>query len=155
MRTKENPATSPASESRRESATDHTVAIYCIVDDLLKAVGHREDARRALSDAEVITTALIAARYFGGNVEYRGKLMRQSGLMPRMLSKSLDRPRLSSLKKRSDGRPLSDDFIRPRAGSKPVRGFSATAQESNPLRARINSYIAQESNLYADNKVVN
>jgi hypothetical protein len=65
---------------------DHTVALYCIVDDLLKAVGHREDARRPLSDAEVLTTALVSALYFGGNVQHSRRLMRQSGLMPRMLS---------------------------------------------------------------------
>ena len=43
------------------------VAIYCIVDDLLKASHHPEDCRRIMSDAEVITTALVAARFFGGN----------------------------------------------------------------------------------------
>jgi hypothetical protein len=32
---------------------DHTVALYCIVDDLLKAVGHTDDRRRAMTDAEV------------------------------------------------------------------------------------------------------
>jgi hypothetical protein len=67
---------------------DHTTALYCIVDDLLKAVGHSEDARRSLSDAEVLTTALIAARYFGGNVEHSRRFMAGAGLMPRMLSRS-------------------------------------------------------------------
>ena len=27
---------------------DHTTALYCIVDDLLKAVGHKDDCRRGI-----------------------------------------------------------------------------------------------------------
>ena len=67
---------------------DHTTVIYCIIDDLLKANGHTGDVRAELSDAEVITTALVAARYFGGNVEHARAFLLESGLMPRMLSRS-------------------------------------------------------------------
>ena len=67
---------------------DHTTALYCIVDDLLKAVGHRDDARRAMTDSEVLTTALVAAHCFGGNVEHSRRFLRETGLVPRMLSRS-------------------------------------------------------------------
>lgn len=67
---------------------DHTTALYCIVDDLLKATGHAEDPRRAMTDAEVLTTALLAARFFGGNAEHARRFLREAGLMPRMLSRS-------------------------------------------------------------------
>jgi hypothetical protein len=67
---------------------DHTTALYCITADLLKAVGHTDDARCELTDAEVITTALVAALYFGGNIERSRSFMRETGLMPCMLSKS-------------------------------------------------------------------
>jgi hypothetical protein len=67
---------------------DHTVALYCIVDDLLKAVRHRDDSRRAMTDAEVLTTALVAAQFFGGNAEHARRFLRETGLMPRMLSRS-------------------------------------------------------------------
>ena len=67
---------------------DHTVALYCIVDDLLKAVGHHDDRRRAMTDAEVLTTALVAAHCFGGNTEHARRFPRETGLMPRMLSRS-------------------------------------------------------------------
>ena len=33
---------------------DEIIAIYAITDDLLKALGHREDSRIQMSDAEVI-----------------------------------------------------------------------------------------------------
>ncbi len=67
---------------------DHTVALYCIVDDLLKAVGHTDDRRRAMTDAEVLTTALLAAHCFGGNAEHARRFLHETGLMPRMLSRS-------------------------------------------------------------------
>ena len=34
------------------------ITIYCLCDDLLQALHHREDKQRAMSDAEVMTTAL-------------------------------------------------------------------------------------------------
>jgi hypothetical protein len=36
-------------------------------DDLLKAIGHKDDIRRHMSDAEIITTAVCAAIFFCGN----------------------------------------------------------------------------------------
>ena len=67
---------------------DHTTVIYCIIDDLLKASGHQEDSRRTMTDAEVLTTALVAANYFGGNLEHSRQFMKEAGLVPRMLSRS-------------------------------------------------------------------
>lgn len=46
---------------------NETIAIYAITDDLLKAIGHREDIRCQMSDAEIITTAMVAAIFFHGN----------------------------------------------------------------------------------------
>jgi hypothetical protein len=46
--------------------------MYCLIDDLLTqgrpAWAPAPDARQHLSDAEVLTTALVGARYFGGNL---------------------------------------------------------------------------------------
>jgi hypothetical protein len=67
---------------------DHTTALYCIVDDLLKAIGHKDDCRCELTDAEVITAALVAAFNFGGNIERSRSFLQETGLMPRMLSRS-------------------------------------------------------------------
>lgn len=67
---------------------DEIIAIYVIIDDLLKAVGHVEDNRIAMSDAEVITSALVAAKFFGGNHETACKHLKEDGLIPTMLSKS-------------------------------------------------------------------
>ena len=43
------------------------VALYTICDDLLISIGHRNHPQAKMSEAEVMTTALVAARYFGGN----------------------------------------------------------------------------------------
>lgn len=76
---------------------DRTVAIYCFVDDLLKAMQHAEDSRCQFSDAEVMTTAIVAMLFFGGNFEKARHFLRSSGLMPQMLSRSRFSRRLSRL----------------------------------------------------------
>ena len=67
---------------------DRTIAIYCLVDDLLKAMQHREDNRCEVSDAEVVIIALCAMLWFGGNFERSRSFLHSSGMMPRMLSRS-------------------------------------------------------------------
>lgn len=76
---------------------DRTIAIYCFVDDLLKAMHHREDARCQVSDAEVVTIALCAMLWFGGNFERSRSFLLASGMMPRMLSRSRLSRRLTRL----------------------------------------------------------
>jgi hypothetical protein len=47
---------------------DFTIAIYCFLDDFLKKMQTKAlDSRRKLNDAQVLSTVLIAARYFYGN----------------------------------------------------------------------------------------
>ncbi len=67
---------------------NETIAIYAIIDDLLKAIGHQEDCRRKMSDAEIMTTAMVAALFFGGNQVLARAYMRDQGLIPTMLEKS-------------------------------------------------------------------
>lgn len=46
---------------------DNAIAIYCFLDDYLKAIRHKEDKQRQMSDAEIMMTATIASLYLGGN----------------------------------------------------------------------------------------
>jgi Transposase DDE domain len=47
---------------------DFTIAIYCFVDDLLQEIHKSSSAKgKKLSDSQVITIAIISARYFYGN----------------------------------------------------------------------------------------
>jgi len=45
------------------------VIVYCICDDILRSIRHYEDPQCQMSDAEVLTTAIVALRWFGSNYE--------------------------------------------------------------------------------------
>jgi hypothetical protein len=74
------------------------VAVFCLVDDILKAMRHQEHEQCEMSDAEVMTTAIIAALYFGGNYSHARRLLASQGYVPRMLSKSRFSRRLHRIK---------------------------------------------------------
>ncbi|MDF5715666.1 MAG: hypothetical protein PUP93_17725 [Rhizonema sp. NSF051] len=63
------------------------ITIYAIIDDLLKALGHHEDCRREMSDAEIITTAMIAAIFFSGNHSMACSYMKDHKFIPYMARK--------------------------------------------------------------------
>ena len=67
---------------------DSTLAIYCFIDDFLKASGHREDLRSEVTDAEVITIAINAMLHFGGNFQRSRLVLYELGLVKRLLSRS-------------------------------------------------------------------
>ena len=74
------------------------VAVFCLVDDMLKAMRHQEDLQCEMSDAEVMTTAILAVLFFGGNYTRARKLLHSQGYIPRMLSKSRFSRRLHRIK---------------------------------------------------------
>jgi len=67
---------------------DKIIRIFCLVDDLLKGIGHQEDSRRKVSDSEVMTTAIVSALYFGGHFDHGRHMMKMTGMIPEMLDKS-------------------------------------------------------------------
>lgn len=73
------------------------IAIDAITDDLLKAIGQHEDCRVQLSDAEVLTTALVAARFFSGNHPLAQTDLQEHGLMPQRWEKARFNRRLHRL----------------------------------------------------------
>lgn len=76
---------------------DQIVAIYCLCDDVLKALNHHEDPQRRMSDAEVMTTAIVAALYFRGNWERARDLLGNARYIPTMLGKSRFTRRLHAI----------------------------------------------------------
>ncbi|MTJ47925.1 IS982 family transposase [Dolichospermum sp. UHCC 0259] len=76
---------------------DKIITIYAIVDDLLKAIGHTEDIRCHMSDAEIITTALVGSIFFGGNHSQACDYMKDHKLIVKMLQKSRFNRRLHRL----------------------------------------------------------
>lgn len=76
---------------------ESTLAIYSFIDDLLKTLNHREDARQQVSDAQVITTAVCAARFFGGNFERANLTLFELGWFSSRVSRSRFSRRLRRL----------------------------------------------------------
>jgi len=67
---------------------DTITTIYCLCDDFLKAINHRDDPQVLLTTAEVMTIPLVAATFFGGNVEKARRFLKEYGYMPTIISKS-------------------------------------------------------------------
>ena len=76
---------------------DTITTIYCLCDEFLKATGHRHDPRARLSTAEVMTVPLVAAAFFGGNVEQARRFLSEYGYVPASISKSRFNRRLHAI----------------------------------------------------------
>lgn len=76
---------------------DKIIAIYVFIDDLLKKIEHNEPNGRSATDAEIITTALIAGLYFKGHLEHSINFVVSHGYMPKMLGKSRFNRRIHSI----------------------------------------------------------
>lgn len=77
---------------------EQTIAIYCFIDDFFKTIGSKEDIHCKLSDAEILTTALLSARYFYGNLHSACCYM-QAHQGSKMIDKSGFTRRLHGLQK--------------------------------------------------------
>ena len=76
---------------------EQIITIFCLCDDLLKERRHGDDPQSRMTGAEVMTTALVAARYFGGNVEHARGMLDTAQYIPGMLSKSRLNRRIHAL----------------------------------------------------------
>src|SRR5512143_821651 len=83
---------------RRRSPVDgQLVALYCLCNDLLKALHQREDQQRHMSDAEVMTIAIVAALHFGGNFARARVGLAMLHYIPNRLSRSRFNRRLHTV----------------------------------------------------------
>ncbi len=79
---------------------DQIITIYVLCDETLRALGHREDAQCQVSDAEIMTMALVSAQFSHGNFETGCSALQIMGYMPRRLSRSQFNRRLHRLHQR-------------------------------------------------------
>lgn len=77
---------------------DQIIAVFCLCDDLLKAMRHQEDPQRQMSDAEVMTTALVASLEYSGNFEKACRSLSAPHHVPGMLGASRFNRRLHRIK---------------------------------------------------------
>ena len=73
------------------------VVVFCLSDDMLKALHHHEDKQCQMSDAEVMTTAIVAMLYFKGNFCMASRFLYDGRYIPGMLGKSRFNRRLHRL----------------------------------------------------------
>ncbi len=70
---------------------DTIITIFCYVDDFLKALFWKDDRQCRLSLAEIVTIALTAARFFGGNLESSRAFLCEHGYIPSIGKSRLNR----------------------------------------------------------------
>lgn len=64
------------------------IVVFCLCADMLKSLHHHEDSQSQMSDAEVMTTAIVAMLYFRGNFSLASRYLFEQRYIPRMLSAS-------------------------------------------------------------------
>jgi hypothetical protein len=76
---------------------DTITTTYYLCEEFLKATGHRDDSQLRLSTAEVMTTALVACAFFGGNIEASRSFLDEYGYIEKAISKSRFNRRLHAI----------------------------------------------------------
>lgn len=77
---------------------EEILTTFCICDDLLKALGYRDHPQSVMSHAEIMVIALIAARYFGGNMAVACRWLHAPHYMPNMIGASRFNRRVHRIK---------------------------------------------------------
>ncbi len=75
---------------------DKIISIFGLIDEILIVINHCEDKRRSVSDSEIIT-AIVAAKFFGGNQFHAIHFMKSHKYIPKMLSESRFNRRLHAI----------------------------------------------------------
>ncbi|NKB67661.1 MAG: transposase [Candidatus Latescibacteria bacterium] len=79
---------------------DQIITIYIFCHEWLQALDRREESQGRVTDAEIMTMALVSAGYFGGNFETGRQVRQVGGYMPEILSRSRFNRRLHRLDRR-------------------------------------------------------
>lgn len=83
--------------SDRVKIVSQTVCLFVFIDDILISIGHLTDKRAECDDSEILTTALVAALHYGDNHADAIGFVKETGLMPTMVSESRFNRRLHLL----------------------------------------------------------
>ncbi len=76
---------------------DTITTIYCLCDDFLRAMRHRDDPQVRLSTAEVMTIPLVASTFFAGNIDKTSRFLNEHGYIKKMIDKSRLNRRLHAI----------------------------------------------------------
>jgi Transposase DDE domain len=64
------------------------ITIFCICDDFLKTINHKDDKQARMSTSEILTTAIVAAKFFSGNYNKSRCFLSEHSYITSMLSES-------------------------------------------------------------------
>lgn len=67
---------------------DTIITVFCICDDYLKSIGYEDDTQASMSTSEILTTAITAAKFFGGNYNKSRWFLGGHNYVRHMLSES-------------------------------------------------------------------
>jgi hypothetical protein len=73
------------------------IAAFVVIDTLMERLGHRSDVRAKVPDSEILTIAVVAARYVGNHHERAAPMMRELGYLSGRISVSRFNRRLHQL----------------------------------------------------------
>ena len=76
---------------------DTIITTYYLCEEFLNAIGHHDDQQVRLSTAEVMSVALVAAAFFGGNLEASRSFLDEYGYIEKAISKSRFNRRLHAI----------------------------------------------------------
>jgi len=62
----------------------YIVTSYVVIDDLLKIMNHTDDSRATISSAEILTVAIVAAKFFQNHHEQALCMLQQTGYLPKL-----------------------------------------------------------------------
>ena len=60
----------------------YIVTSYVVIDDLLPIINHADDSRATISSAEILTVAIVAAKFFHNHHERALCMLQQTGYLP-------------------------------------------------------------------------
>ena len=76
---------------------EHIIGIYVVIDDTLRVLGHASHPLAEVSDAEVLTVAVVAAAFFGNHHARALAMLHATGYLSRAFSPSRFSRRLHAL----------------------------------------------------------
>ena len=75
----------------------YIIAVYIFCDDVLIGLGHEDDSQSKMTNAEVLTFAIIASKFFNSNHKLARAICLRDGLFDRILSPSRINRRLHKI----------------------------------------------------------
>lgn len=64
------------------------IAVFAVCEDIPRKFRQQDDIRAKMTIAKVMTTAIVAILYFGGNFERSRIFLKELGYIPKILIKS-------------------------------------------------------------------